>query len=414
MSPYRHAFYLTLISVLAVTLAACDQSPQESGSDIDNLTVTGPESAIIPNYDSTAYIDRENTPSNPTDETVAEYTVSPFDEERSYSWDVTGATGATPIGTRLQGEVYQVNPPDAPGSYMVAVETNVNGQEVSGQASTTSTYPTASMQAEKRGLTILTSTASNAGLLNALNSGDDAVLNGYTAFSPENEAFLNALDDNDDGTLTTEELPAPGIMADILRYHTATDSLTSTDFQSGDRISTAFPGEVLTVNPVGAILVNGTSTSATVTEADIATSDGVMHAIDSVLLPDALVAAQDQSAARSASGDTLNVSGTFVSEGGFVVARDSTELADGSMTGSVVGHSRYLSPGFYKEITFVTDDQLDAQAGESVTLTFMAHRDTDGDRTYDFVMSGGTDDGPYLTSGSNSPIVENATVTIPN
>ena len=411
MSSYRHALYLTLVSVLAVTLAACDQGPQEPGSDIDDLTVSGPESATIPNYDSTAYVERENNPSNPTDETVAEYTVSPFDTERSYSWDVTGAT---PIGTRLQGEIYQVRPPDAPGTYTVTVETTVNGQDVSGQASTTATYPTASMQTDKRELTIFASTAGNSGLLDALNSDDDAVLNGYTAFSPSNKAFLDALDDNGDEALSTEELPAPGIMADILRYHTATDSLTSADFLSGVTISTALSGEVLSVNPRGVISVNGTATSATVREADIATTDGVMHAVDDVLLPDALVAAQDQSAPRSASGDTLTVSGVFMASGGFVVAHDSTELASGDAVGSVEGNSFYLAPGFYKEITFVTDDQLDAQAGESVTLTFMAHRDTDGDRTYDFVMSGGTDDGPYLTSGNTSPIVENATVTIPN
>ena len=224
---------------------------------------------------------------------------------------MTGATGATPIGTRLQGEVYQVNPPDVPGSYTVTVETTVNGQEVSGQASTTATYPTASMQADKRELSIFASTAGNAGPLDPLNSDDDAVLNGYTVFSPSNKAFL-----------------------------------------------------------------------------------------------DALVAAQDQSAVVGFPDDTLNVSGTFVSKGGFVVARDSTELANGNMTGSVVGYSRYLPPGFYKEIIIVTDEPLDAQPGESVTLTFTAHWDTDDNQVYyNPGALPGSDDGPYMTSGDQVPNV---------
>lgn len=48
MSLYRSSLYLVLASLLAVSMAACDQSPQESGGEeIESLTVSGPESATM-------------------------------------------------------------------------------------------------------------------------------------------------------------------------------------------------------------------------------------------------------------------------------------------------------------------------------------------------------------------------------
>ena len=57
--------------------------------------------------------------------------------------------------------------------------------------------------------------------------------------------------------------------------------------------------------------------------------------------------------------------------------------------------------------------QLDVAAGESITLTAMSHRDTNGTQTYDFGTIPGAD-GPYVTSGTGDPVVDNAVITIPS
>lgn len=414
MNMLRSFFVLLLAGVLAGTLTACDQSEQNFElQEGDQLAVNGPSAATIPNYDSTAYVEADANPSVSVESDTAQYFVRAFTVNQDYSWSVNGATE---VGTRRDGEYYMVNPPDVPASYSVSVSTTIDGQDYSQSFGTAVDYPTLGEQLSKRSKAILPQLLSSAGLASPLNSDandDDDPIGGYTIFTPTDEAFLGALDDDGSGQIDSDELPEAGIVADILRYHVLPgDSLTASDLTDGAAIPTALPEEVVSVSTVGGVTVNGSATSATVTEADVATSDGVAHQIDGVLLPDALVSAKNQSAARGGTGDTIEVAGSYVADGGFVVAHDSTSLADGNVAGSVVGNSFYLEPGFERSITIITDEQLDAEAGESVTLTFMMHRDTDDDQTYDFNTSGGSDDGPYVTS-DGTPVVENATITIP-
>jgi len=394
MNTLRYPLYLLLAGVLAVSLTACDQSSQNVDFEPgDNLTINGPSAVTMANYDTAA---------------TGEYYVEAFTISQDYSWSVDGEA---PDSMWREGE-YVAENSEEPRTYTVSVATTIDGEEYTGTLTTEADYPAASVQADKRGLTILASAVDNAGLLEVLDAEDDEVLNGYTAFGPTNAAFLSALDDNDDESLSEDELPAPGVLADILRYHASPDSVTAGDLTNGQTIPTALPGEVVSVNTTGAVIVNGAATSATVTEADVATSDGVIHVVDGVLLPNSVISANDQDAARSASGDTVEVSGTFMASGGFVVLHDSTSLAEGNVAGSVVGNSFYLDPGFHKNITVITDDPLDAAPGESVTLTAMPHQDTNDTQTYDFGTIPGAD-GPYVTSGSGNAVVDNFTVTIP-
>jgi hypothetical protein len=104
-------------------------------------------------------------------------------------------------------------------------------------------------------------------------------------------------------------------------------------------------------------------------------------------------------------GNSVVVDSVFVPEGGFVTIHDGS-LGDGAVFESIRGTSAYLEPGLHRDVRVMLDDPLE----EDATLVPMAHRDTDGDRSYDFADSGGNDDGPYTADGG--AVVAQANVTV--
>jgi len=100
----------------------------------------------------------------------------------------------------------------------------------------------------------------------------------YTVFAPTNEAFA---------TLPPAELkrllkPAnKEELASILTYHVVEGDVKAADLSDGQMIDTVNGGQ-LKVSIKGDKVMVG---DATVTQADIATSNGTVHVIDSVLLP---------------------------------------------------------------------------------------------------------------------------------
>lgn len=98
----------------------------------------------------------------------------------------------------------------------------------------------------------------------------------FTVFAPTDEAFAalpeGALDDL---------LADPEALADVLTYHVVDGDVMSTDLSDGMEVE-ALNGDTLTITIDGdTVKVN----DATVTTADIETSNGVIHVIDTVLLP---------------------------------------------------------------------------------------------------------------------------------
>lgn len=113
-----------------------------------------------------------------------------------------------------------------------------------------------------------------AGLVETL-SGDGP----FTVFAPTNEAFA-ALPA---GTVETLLLPENvDTLTNILTYHVVSGNVTS-DQLVGQRLSVdALNGDSLHIDATGGgVMVN----NATVTSADIIGSNGVIHVIDTVLLP---------------------------------------------------------------------------------------------------------------------------------
>lgn len=105
----------------------------------------------------------------------------------------------------------------------------------------------------------------------------------FTVFAPTNDAFA-ALPE---GTLDTLLAPEnQDQLASVLTYHVVEGAVLSSDLSDGQEITTV-QGETLTVSiedgSVSIVDVNGGE--ATVQQADVTASNGVVHIIDSVLLP---------------------------------------------------------------------------------------------------------------------------------
>jgi len=131
-------------------------------------------------------------------------------------------------------------------------------------------------------------------------------------------------------------------------------------------------------------------------------ADGGAVVDSATTLVTASVTASDQ----QTNGSTVTVDSVTLADGGFVTIHDGS-VTEGAVFESVRGTSEYLSPGTHENVTVALDDELDADA----TLVPMAHRDTDGDQTYDFLTSEGADDGPYTAGGA--PVVTTASADAP-
>lgn len=105
----------------------------------------------------------------------------------------------------------------------------------------------------------------------------------YTVFAPTNEAF----DKLPAGTL--DELLKPAAKArlvKLLSYHVVKGKLRAADLQDGQKLKTV-TGGTLTVNKQGdaVTVVDGAGNSATVSQADIEATNGIIHSINTVLMP---------------------------------------------------------------------------------------------------------------------------------
>lgn len=99
----------------------------------------------------------------------------------------------------------------------------------------------------------------------------------FTVFAPTDEAFA-ALPE---GTVENLLLPEnKDQLVAILTYHVVTGKVMSTDL-SDDMAAATVQGDDITIDLDSGVMVN----NASVTTADIETSNGVIHVIDKVILP---------------------------------------------------------------------------------------------------------------------------------
>jgi len=113
-----------------------------------------------------------------------------------------------------------------------------------------------------------------AGLVDTLSSAGP-----FTVFAPTNDAFNKLPSGTLDSLLKPENRSK---LRAILLYHVVAGTVKSTDLKDGD-VKTA-NGEPVKIDVAGGtVKVN----DATVTKADIPASNGVIHVIDTVLIPTA-------------------------------------------------------------------------------------------------------------------------------
>lgn len=98
----------------------------------------------------------------------------------------------------------------------------------------------------------------------------------FTVFAPTNAAFGNL----PDGLL---ESLSQAQLAEILSYHVIQSEVASTDLQAEQAVATVAGGQLFVTVTDGEVIVND---NATVIDADIPASNGIIHAVDQVLLPD--------------------------------------------------------------------------------------------------------------------------------
>ncbi|MDJ0581450.1 fasciclin domain-containing protein [Crocosphaera sp.] len=114
-----------------------------------------------------------------------------------------------------------------------------------------------------------------AGLVDVLSSGEKK----YTVFAPTDEAFAALGEENVKELLKPENKEK---LAAILKYHVVPGVVKSTDLQEGKVKVETVEGSKVKIKLDGSeVTVN----DANVVQADIMTSNGVIHVIDKVILP---------------------------------------------------------------------------------------------------------------------------------
>jgi hypothetical protein len=107
---------------------------------------------------------------------------------------------------------------------------------------------------------------------------------------------------------------------------------------------------------------------------------------------------------QSASQSEVSVNSTFLPTGGFVAVYDSTRAEAANSTG-FVGATDFLDAGYHEHVPV----SLTRSLGPDQTVVAIPHTDTDGDREFTFVRSGGAADGPYTVT--DEPVFDTAGVT---
>ena len=119
----------------------------------------------------------------------------------------------------------------------------------------------------------LTTDLQTADLVDAL-KGDGP----FTVFAPTNKAFSKLPEGTVEMLLKPEN---KALLTQVLTYHVVSGKVMAEDVMSLTSATTVEGSDVKVVTAMGKVMID----DATVTKADVKTSNGVIHVIDTVLLP---------------------------------------------------------------------------------------------------------------------------------
>lgn len=97
----------------------------------------------------------------------------------------------------------------------------------------------------------------------------------FTVFAPTDEAFAKIPEDQIQALLANKTQ-----LTEVLTYHVVAGSVMSSDLENGMMVETLQGGD-LSINTTEGVMVN----DAKVVQADIVCTNGVIHSIDTVLMP---------------------------------------------------------------------------------------------------------------------------------
>lgn len=142
----------------------------------------------------------------------------------------------------------------------------------------TATQNIAEIAAENNDLTILTAALKAAGLDQTLMATDT----NYTVFAPTDAAFADVLTKLD---VTKEELLADkDMLTKVLSYHVIPSMIVkSADIPYGTDIETV-NGQAFSISDAN-VITDASGGTANITQPDIMATNGVVHVIDTVLMP---------------------------------------------------------------------------------------------------------------------------------
>lgn len=104
----------------------------------------------------------------------------------------------------------------------------------------------------------------------------------FTVFAPTNAAFTALLTEL--GYATLNDIPAATLEA-VLKYHVVSGKVLSSSLTEGQVVTTLNPGTFKVGLSGGAKITDAKGRVSNITSVDIEGTNGVIHAIDKVLLP---------------------------------------------------------------------------------------------------------------------------------
>ncbi|GGJ61577.1 hypothetical protein GCM10008939_01640 [Deinococcus aquiradiocola] len=261
---------------------------------------------------------------------------------------------ATPAPAPAMPEFSVVNIPVTPQPRTTAT-TTTDTTATSTTTTTTDTTTTATDTSDTGDMAVMSNTVydvivkderfstlagliSDAGLDETLMSGD------YTIFAPTNEAF-DKLDDNTLAQVASDR----ELLKKVLLYHVVSGKVLAADVVTSTQLASA-EGSSLDVTVSGSDVKIG---SANVIATDIAADNGVVHAIDAVLLPpDVTVPAADAAPADTTATVTTTVT---------------TAPAAGDMSGGIVATNMTIADVINSDARFSILRGLLQQSGNLLT-----------------------------------------------
>lgn len=179
-------------------------------------------------------------------------------------------TVADPVEPEVTTEEVVVEP-------MAETDPMVEAEPMADDMNMEATQTIAEIAANNENLTILTAALKAAGLDTMLMEDTK-----YTVFAPTDDAFAPVLEKL--GVTKEELLANTDLLKKVLPYHVVPMEVKAADIPYGTDIETA-NGKTISISDAN-VITDATGNTANITGTDIMATNGVVHTIDAVLMPE--------------------------------------------------------------------------------------------------------------------------------